>query len=113
MWKLIEEWRGNWDIGEGVGMDYLRGRWDGILDMRFVLFEEDYWRGSGMEYLRGSGMEYLRGSWDGIFERELGWSRDEILERELDGMLRYDLIGRYLELEMEMRYGWSIEGKFT
>ena len=27
-------------------------------------------------------------------------------------MLRYDLIGRYLELEMEMRYGWSIEGKF-
>lgn len=26
-------------------------------------------------------------------------------------MLRYDLIGRYLELEMEMRYGWSIEGK--
>ena len=67
MWKLIEEWRGSWDIGEGVGMDYLRGRWDGILDMRFVLFEEDYWRGSGMEYLRGSWdgveMKYWRGSW--------------------------------------------------
>jgi len=55
----------------------------------------------------------LEREWDGIFERELEWSRDEILERELDGMLRYDLIGRYLELEMEMRYGWRIEGKLS
>ena len=68
-------------IGEGVG----------ILDMRFVLFEEDYWRGSGMIIGEGVG----------------------ILARELDGMLRYGLIGRYLELEMEMRYGWSIEGKLS
>ena len=52
-------WRGSWD-------GLFERKMDGILDMRFVLFEEDYWRGSGMEYLRGSGMEYLRGSWDDI-----------------------------------------------